>query len=183
MGCYWIQAANPEAVAGVIQQVDSMFSSSAAETKTETERAFQLTFLSWFGNIKLLIGSICTVIVFTMMLVTASTMSMAIRERAREIAVLKALGYNSGQIFSLILAESFGLALAGGLIGSVGTWWLAQTVDMYALSHGFFVKFEVTPHIVAAGLLIATAIGLVSCVAPAVASVRASVLDGLKELD
>ncbi len=183
VGCYWIQAANPEAVAGVIQQVDSMFSSSAAETKTETERAFQLTFLSWFGNIKLLIGSICTVIVFTMMLVTASTMSMAIRERAREIAVLKALGYNSGQIFSLILAESFGLALAGGLIGSVGTWWLAQTVDMYALSHGFFVKFEVTPHIVAAGLLIATAIGLVSCVAPAVASVRASVLDGLKELD
>ena len=183
VGCYWIQAANADAVAEVIQKVDAMFSSSAAETKTETERAFQLTFLSWFGNVKLLIGSICSVIVFTMMLVTASTMSMAIRERTREIAVLKALGYNGGQIFSLILAESFGLALVGGLIGCVGTWFLAQHVDMYALSRGFFVKFEVTPHIVSAGLLIATAMGVVSCLAPAVASVRASVLDGLRELD
>lgn len=183
VGCYWIQAANADAVADVIQRVDAMFSNSTAETKTETERAFQLTFLSWFGNVKLLIGSICTVIVFTMMLVTASTMSMAIRERTREIAVLKALGYNGGQIFSLILAESFGLALVGGLIGCIGTWFLAQHVDMYALSHGFFVKFEVTPHIVSAGLLIATAMGVVSCLAPAIASVRASVLDGLRELD
>jgi putative ABC transport system permease protein len=183
VGCYWILAANADAVADVIQRVDGMFSSSNAETKTETERAFQLTFISWFGNVKLLIGSICTVIVFTMMLVTASTMSMAIRERTREIAVLKALGYNGGQIFSLILAESFGMALAGGLIGCVGTWFLAQHVDMYALSHGFFIKFEVTQHIVAAGLLIATAMGVVSCLAPAIASVRASVLDGLRELD
>jgi putative ABC transport system permease protein len=183
VGCYWIQTTSADAVADVIRRVDTMFNSSAAETKTETERAFQLTFLSWFGNIKLLIGSICTVIVFTMMLVAASTMSMAIRERTREIAVLKALGYNSGQVFSLILAESFGLALAGGLIGCVGTRFLAQHVDMYVLSHGFFVRFEVTPHIVAAGLLIAAAMGVVSCLAPAVTSVRASVLEGLKELD
>ena len=183
VGCYWIQTASAGAVADVIRRVDAMFSSSAAETKTETERAFQLTFLSWFGNIKLLIGSICTVIVFTMMLVTASTMSMAIRERTREIAVLKAIGYNGGQICGLILAESFGLALVGGLIGCVGTRLLAQNVDMYVLSHGFFVRFDVTPHIVAAGLLIAAAMGVVSCLAPAIASVRASVLDGLKELD
>ena len=183
VGCFWIQAANADAVPEIIQRIDAMFSNSAAETRTETERAFQLTFLSWFGNIKLLIGSICTVIVFTMMLVTASTMSMAIRERAREIAVLKALGYNGIQIFGLILAESFGLALAGGLVGCLGTWFLAQNVDMYVISHGFFVKFDVTPHIVSAGLLIAVAMGVVSCVAPAVVSVRASVLDGLKELD
>ncbi|MBI5395863.1 MAG: ABC transporter permease, partial [Verrucomicrobia bacterium] len=183
VGCFWVQAANADVVADVIQRIDAAFSNSAAETKTETERAFQLTFLSWFGNVKLLIGTICSVIVFTMMLVTASTMSMAIRERAREIAVLKALGYNGGQIFGLILAESFGLALVGGLIGCFGTWFLAENVDMYVLSHGFFIKFEVTRHIVSAGLLIAAGMGVVSCLAPAVASVRASVLEGLRELD
>jgi putative ABC transport system permease protein len=182
-GCFWVQAANADAVADIIQRIDAMFSNSAAETKTETERAFQLTFLSWFGNIKLLIGTITSVIVFTMMLVTASTMSMAIRERAREIAVLKALGYNGGQLFGLVLAESFGLAMVGGLIGCFGTWWLAENVDMYVLSQGFFIKFEVTPHIIAAGLLIAAGMGVVSCLAPAVATVRASVLDGLRELD
>ena len=108
---------------------------------------------------------------------------MAIRERVREIAVLKALGYNGSQIFGLILAESFGLALIGGLIGSFGTWFLAENMDMYVLSHGFFIKFEVTPHIVSAGLLIAVGMGVVSCLAPALASVRASVLEGLRELD
>jgi putative ABC transport system permease protein len=123
------------------------------------------------------------VVVFTMILVTASTMSMAIRERMREIAVLKAVGFNGAQIFGLIVAESFGLAVAGGLVGCVGAWFLFQHVDMYALSGGVFIKFEVTQHIVAAGMMIALGIGLVSCLLPAYTSIRTSVVDGLRELD
>jgi putative ABC transport system permease protein len=98
-----------------------------------------------FGNIKMLIGSICTVIVFTMILVTASTMSMAIRERSRELAVLKALGFRLREIVALVAAEAFGLALAGGLIGCLGAWALFSHVDIYTLTQGFFIKFEVTP--------------------------------------
>jgi putative ABC transport system permease protein len=139
------------------------------------------------GNVKLLISSICSVIVFTMILVTASTMSMAIRERAREIAVLKAIGYDGWQIFGLILAESFGLALTGGFLGCFGAWFgawaLFQRVNIAAVTNGMFIKFEVTPHIVAAGILLAIALGVISCLVPAYTSIRTSVVAGLKELD
>jgi len=183
VGTFWIRAASAEAIPGMIRQIDALFKNTDAETKTETERAFQLGFVSMFGNIKMLIGSISTVIVFTMILVTASTMSMAIRERSRELAILKAVGFDGKQVFGLILAESFGLAMVGGLLGCFGAWALFSNVDIYKLSQGFFIKFDVTPHIISYGLLIAAVLGVSSCIVPALASIRTSVVEGLKTLD
>ena len=183
VGMFWVRAENAAVIPELITRIDKAFANSDAETKTETERAFQLSFVSMFGNIKTLIGSISTVIVFTMILVTASTMSMAIRERSREIAILKAIGFDSLQVFGLILAESFGLALAGGMLGCFGARVLWSHLNMNAVSHGLFVNFEVAPHILASGLLIAMGLGVVSALAPAYASLKATVVDGLKELD
>jgi putative ABC transport system permease protein len=183
VGTIWIRAAKAEQIPELIQRIDRTFKNSDAETKTETERAFQLSFVSMFGNIKTLIGSICTVIVFTMMLVTASTMSMSIRERAREIAILKTLGYDRLRLYGLILAESFGLALLGGLLGCGGAWALYGHIDVYKATHGFFIKFDVTPYILAAGLLIAAALGVVSSLAPAWSTLRTTIVGGLRELD
>jgi putative ABC transport system permease protein len=183
VGTFWIRAENAEVMPQLVERIDRAFANTDAETKTETERAFQLGFVSMFGNIKVLIGSISTVIVFTMILVAASTMSMAIRERAREIAVLKAVGFDGRQVFGLILAESFGLAIAGGVLGCFGAWGLFSNIDIYTLSKGFFIKFEVTPHILAAGMLIAAGLGVVSSLVPSYSSIRMSVVEGLKELD
>lgn len=186
-GTFWIRADSAEAIPGLIRRIDETFANTDAETKTETERAFVLEFVSMIGNVKVLIGSICSVIVFTMILVTASTMSMAIRERAREIAILKAVGFDGWQIFGLILAESFGLAMLGGFLGCfgawLGTWALFQRYNIAAVTNGMFIKFEVTPHIVVSGMLIAVVLGLVSCLVPAYTSIRTSVVSGLKELD
>ena len=143
VGTFWLKVKSAGEMQGVIDTIDGAFRNSEAETKTETERAFQLGFISMFGNIKMLIGSICTVVVFTMILVTASTMSMAIRERMREIAVLKAIGFNGRHVFGLILAESFGLAMAGGLLGCVGARVLFGSIDIYKVTQGFFIKFDV----------------------------------------
>ena len=135
------------------------------------------------GNVKVFLGSISTVIVFTMLLVTASTMSMAIRERSREMAILKALGFNGRDLFKFILAESCGLAMTGGLIGCVGARVLFSTVDIYKLSKGFMPMFPVTNDVVAVGLLVALVLGVVSAVAPSRASSRTTVVEGLRELD
>ncbi len=183
VGTFWIRAARGADMPALIERIDAGFRNTDAETKTETERAFALSFLSMFGNIRTLIGSICTVIVFTMILVTASTMSMAIRERTRELAVLKALGFRLREVVALMAAESFGLALTGGLLGCGTAWALFSHVDIYTLTQGFFIKFEVTPHILAGGLLIALGLGLASCVAPALAARRTTIIAGLKELD
>ncbi len=182
-GLFWIKADAAAAVPALIERIDAEFRNSEAETKTETEHAFQLGFVSMLGNLKMLIGSISTVIVFSLILVTAGTMSMALRERVREIAVLKAIGFDSRLIFGLILAESFGLALAGGLVGCGASFALLRTVDFYQLSHGLFVNFEITPHILVVGLSVAALLGMASCLIPAYTGLKRSVVDGLKMPD
>ena len=136
-----------------------------------------------WGNIKLLIGSICTVVVFTLLLVTVSTMSMAIRERFRELAVLKAIGFRRHELFAFILAESFGLSVLGAIVGAGGAYAFFHTIDIQKLSGGVFVYFEVTPRMLGLSFLVATVLGIIASIQPAVSVARTSVVDGLKTLD
>jgi hypothetical protein len=73
--------------------------------------------------------------------------------------------------------------MAGGLLGCLGAWAAFQSLDMYTLSRGVFIKFEVTPHILASGILISGMLGVISCLAPAYATMKMSVVSGLKTLD
>jgi putative ABC transport system permease protein len=110
-------------------------------------------------------------------------MSMAIRERFRELAVLKALGFRRRELFSFILAESFGLAAIGGLLGIGGCWALLTFVPAPALTGGFFPSLEVTPRMIGWGATIAVALGIIASLAPAISVARMSVVQGLKTLD
>jgi putative ABC transport system permease protein len=182
-GLFWIRADSPASATALVEGIDSEFANSDAETITETEHSFQIGFVSLLGNLKLLIGSICTVIVFTLVLVTGGTMSMTIRERVKEIAILKALGFRGSQVFGLILAESFALALAGGIIGLLAAWCALHAVDLYKISRGMFVNFALTPQILSRTLMVAALLGLVSCVIPGWTNTRRSVVDGLGTVD
>src|SRR5579883_2117288 len=122
VGTWWVKAKTAEDVPNVVAAINKAFENTSAEVRAESERAFQLSFISMMGNIKLFVGSICTVVVFTLLLVSASTMSMAIRERFRELAILKAIGFRRRELFAFILAESFGLAMMGALTGVGGAW-------------------------------------------------------------
>lgn len=179
-GLFWVQAESPEAATRLIERIDAEFANSDAETQTETEKSFQLGFVSMLGNVKVLIGSICTVVVFTLVLVTGGTMSMAVRERLREIALLKAMGFLRSQVFGLIVAESFALAMLGTLLGCATAWAGLRVVDIYELAGGLFVSFHVTGRIFATSLLVGAALGVVSCLVPAYSGLRRSVVDGLR---
>ena len=183
VGTWWVKVRSPEEVGSVVDAIDKAFLNTSAEVRAETERAFQLGFISMWGNIKVLINAICSVVVFTLILVSASTMSMAIRERFRELAVLKALGYRRRELFAFILAESFGLALIGALLGVGGSWALFTYVPAPALTNGFFPTLEVTPRIIGIGAAVAATLGIVASIAPAVSVARTSVVQGLKTLD
>ncbi len=183
VGTWWVRAESIEHAPAVIDRINRAFANTAAEVRAETERAFQLSFVSMWGNIKILVSSICTVVVFTLLLVSVSTMSMAVRERFRELAVLKALGFQRRDLFGFILAESFGLAMAGALVGAGGAWVFFHTVDIQALSNGIFISFDVTPRILGRAVLVAAALGIVSSLPPSVSVARTSVVDGLKTLD
>lgn len=183
VGTWWVKAASIEEATLITDRINKAFANTSAEVRAETERAFQLGFVSMWANIKILIGGISMVVVFALLLVTVSTMSMAIRERFRELAVLKALGFRRRELFAFILAESFGLATLGALLGGGGAWLLYRSIDMQRLSNGMFVVFEVTPQMLALAFSIAAVLGLLSAAAPMIGVARTSVVQGLKTLD
>jgi len=167
VGTFWLKAASAAEVPVIAERVDAMFKNSDAETKTETERAFQLGFVAMLGNIKTLISSISSVVVFTILLVTANTMAMSIRERAREIAILKTLGFTRRRLLGLLVAESAAIALAGGLLGTLGARLFYSLVDVWKHTQGFFPIFVVEPETIAVGLLLSVLIGVTSAAVPA----------------
>ncbi len=183
VGTWWLRIRDAASAADVTRRINDAFANTSAEVRAETERAFQMGFVSMWGNIQVLIGSISTVVVFTLLLVSMSTMSMAVRERFRELAVLKALGYRNLDLFAFILAESFGLSLVGAAAGAGGAWVFWRTVDIQKLTNGVFVYFEVTPRILGFALVVAAVMGIVSAVPPFLAVVRTSVVEGLRTLD
>jgi putative ABC transport system permease protein len=183
VGMWWLKVDSAQDMPKVIQAIDKAFENTSAEVRAESERAFQLSFISMWGNIKLLVGLICTAVIFTLLLVSASTMSMAIRERFRELAILKAIGFRRRELFAFILAESFGLAAAGALIGVGGAYLLFTYGDVGKMTNGYFPSFEVTSRIIGISSLVAALLGIVASIMPSIAVAKMSVTDGLKTLD
>ena len=183
VGTWWVKVRSIEDMANVIPAINKAFENTSAEVRAETERAFQLSFISMMGNIKVLVTWVSSAVVFTLVLVTASTMSMAIRERFRELAVLKALGFQRRELFAFILAESFGLAALGAVLGIGGAYCLFTYGDITKMTDGIFLTFEVTPKIIGTGAIVAACLGVISSIAPSIAVARTSVVEGLKTLD
>jgi putative ABC transport system permease protein len=181
---WWVKVRSPEDMQPVLAAINKAFANTSAEVRAETERAFQLSFISMWGNIALLVAWISLAVGFMLLLVTVSTMSMAIRERMRELAVLKAIGFQRRQIVGFILAESFGLAMLGALLGVGGAWAIFNnTQAVQNASQGILLSFEVTARIAGIGVASAAALGIVASLLPASAAARMSVVTGLKTLD
>ncbi len=136
-----------------------------------------------WANIKTLIGGISIVVVFALLLVTVSTMSMAIRERFRELAILKAIGFRRRELFAFILAESFGLAMLGAVLGAGGAWGIFDNINIQKLTNGMFIMLEVTPRMLGLAFSIAVLLGVLAALAPMLSVARTSVVEGLKTLD
>jgi len=181
-GWYSTQIASAEDVSRVSQEVDDMFRNSPLQTKTESEKAFQLGFVASLGNIKAFILGICGAVVFTIMLVSANTMAMSVRSRTREVAVLKTIGFTKGRVLSIFVSESVALAVAGGILGV-----LAAVPVIYFLTRGFIalgVPLAMKVNVQTAGLslLVALTLGLVSGYLPAFNASRMNIVDGLRHI-
>jgi putative ABC transport system permease protein len=116
-GSYAIEIADPEKAGVTGRAIDALFENSDAQTKTETEAAFRAGFVALAGNLTLLLRFIGLTVTFTILLVTANTMSLAVRERRTEIAVLKTLGFKAHQVMTLVLGEALIIGALGGAVG------------------------------------------------------------------
>jgi putative ABC transport system permease protein len=103
----------------ISKTVDAMFENSPDETKTQTEKDFNISFVKQIGDIGLIVRWILFAVFFTLLLVVGNTMAQSVRERIPELAVLKTLGFSDGSVLAFVLAEAFALVLCGGLVGMV----------------------------------------------------------------
>jgi putative ABC transport system permease protein len=184
-GTFDILVDSKEDVPQVEKAVDDMFHNAPTQTKTESESAFFLSFVSFLGNIKLFLMSICAAVTFTILLVSANTIAMSVRERVREVGVLKALGYTRNIILGLILGEATVIAACGGVVGLLLASGLAGLVrNMPGVN--FFPQFKnltIVPPVAALCLLLAACIGLASSFVPALGASRISIVDALRSTE
>ena len=179
IGWYTVRIDNPDNATRVAGAIDEMFANSPWETKTETEKAFAAGFVKQAGNIEFLLVSIGSVVFFTLLLVTGNTMAIAVRERMRELAVLKAVGFSDNFVLSLVLGESLLLAAIGGGLG-------LALCKLFTLrgdpTGGMMPYFYLAPPVVILGLLAALAVGVVAGILPAWSAMRLRVADALRRV-
>ncbi len=116
-GWYIERVAQPKDADRVAHAIDALSANSDHETKTQSEDAFQASFVSQFADIGLIVGSIMGAVFFTLILLTGNTMAQAVRERIPELAILKTIGFSNRSVLSLVLAESVLLLALGGAVG------------------------------------------------------------------
>jgi putative ABC transport system permease protein len=179
-GTFSILADSPGDVSRIASAVDDIFHNSPQPTKTESEKAFGLEFVAMLGNVKAFILMICSAVVFATLLVSANTMAMSIRERTREVAVLKTLGFTRQSVLGLFVSEAVALAVAGGVIGVALAYFL-----IYSVSHSPYMSFynlKVTVGMWAAALFVSGLVGLVSSLVPSYHASQVNIVDGLRHI-
>ena len=181
-GTFNILADSPDDVPKVASAIDAMFRNSPEPTKTESEKAFQLSFINSLGNVKAFILSICFAVVFATLLVSANTMAMSIRERTREVAVLKTLGFTRQSILRLYVSESITVALVGGVLGCVLAVFLVMVLKNAPGMGFFFLGMKVTLSTYLLAFFVAGMVGFLSAILPAYHAAKLNIVEGLRHV-
>jgi len=179
-GFYMIGVTNPNMGADVAVRIDKAFKNSLAETLTETEKSFQLSFISMTEAIVIAIQLVSFVIIFIIMAVVANTMAMTARERIGEYAIFKTLGFSSFHISGLIFGESMFVTMLGAVLGIVLTFPVAKIFSQQLST--FFPVFNVAIETIYMDIAASFLIALVAGVFPSWRAVNIRIADGLRRI-
>ena len=180
IGTFVIEVDDPSRTADIAKAIDAEFKNSLAETLTETEKSFQLGFISQMEQIIITIRIVSFVVIFIIMAVVANTMAMTARERLTEYATLKALGFGPGFVAALIFGEALMLSLIGGGLGILLTFPLAKVVGVIASA--VFAVFKVSQATVLMQLACAVVVGVAAALVPSWRSAHVKIVDGLRHV-
>lgn len=180
VGWYMIGITNPNLAAEVAVRIDKTFKNSLAETLTETEKAFQLGFISMTEAIVIAIKLVSFVVIFIIMVVVANTMAMTARERIGEYAVFKTLGFGGWHIARLIFGESLLISLIGCILGIVLTF---PAADIFSSSlRTYFPVFNVATKTIYMDIGASVLVGSVAAVFPTWRAIKIRIADGLRRI-
>lgn len=177
VGWYVIQIANPGSAGTVSEAIDALFENSLAETLTETEKAFQMSFVAMTEAIVIAVRVVSFVVIGVILIILANTMAMTARERLPEYATLKTLGFGPVFLITLIVGESLAIAIMGGLLGLSLSVPIAEAFSRQV--GPLLPVFHVHWHTMALSLGVSCAIGLVAAVLPSWRAVRVRIAEAL----
>ena len=181
VGTFVIQIDDPAQSAQISAAIDKLFINSLAETKTETEEAFMLSFVAMSSQLILGMRVISYLILGVVLMVLANTMAMAARERIKEYAVLKTLGFRTPHIVSLILGESIFIAMVGGVVGILLGLTVLPLLETALVA--FLPKIPLTPLTTILALLASLLVGLIAATFPTYKAVKTRIVDGLRAME
>ena len=179
VGWYVVMINNPAKASNVSNQIDALFKNSSAETKTETESAFQQGFIQASGAIITSMNFISFIIIGIIMLVLGNTMIMSARERTREYAVLKTLGFSGKHLAGIIMGESLMISLLGGIIGLFLTYPIVVGLGEL-IPRGVFPVFEIKTITLVLAASAALIIGIAAAIFPIQRALKTKIIDGFR---
>jgi putative ABC transport system permease protein len=177
---------DPSQSAAISRQIDKLFDERDDQTKTQSERAFQLSFLGAFSALLKAFDLVSAVILLIMTLILANSIAMSVRERTHEYGVLRAVGFRPVHVGGFIIGESVFIAVLGGLVGIGLTTLLINGVLGPALEEnmaGMFPYFRTPPEVLLTALALAVLLGAVAAAVPAWRASKLKVTDALRRID
>jgi putative ABC transport system permease protein len=184
VGWYYVGVENADDVVRICKAVDEKFTNSLAESKTETEKEFNLSFISMVGTIITAVRVISIVVIAIILLVLANTMAMTARERISEFAVLKTLGFRPQHIVGLIFGESAFITFAGWIFGMMITLPTIAAFGAFLEENvgSFFPVFEISVSTLILSVIAALSVGVLSGLFPTLYTVNMKISDGLRQV-
>jgi putative ABC transport system permease protein len=179
VGWYVVMINNPVNAAKISNEIDALFKNSSAETKTETESAFQQGFVQASGAIITSMNFISFIIIGIIMLVLGNTMIMAARERTREYAVFKTLGFSGKHLAGIIMGESLLISILGGGIGLFLTYPIISGLGEL-IPRGMFPVFQIETVTIILAASAALIIGFAAAVFPIQRALKTKIVDGFR---
>jgi putative ABC transport system permease protein len=185
VGIIWARAADPSRVDGIMRTIDELSRNSEAETECETEKSFFSSFLGTLQSFVSLLLLVSGLVTLCLVFIAANAASMTVRERAPELAVLKAIGFGRRRIFATLLGETVALSTIAGATGvglAIAVTETLRSLSAWSPALGPLGAFIVTPGVIVQGLALSLAVGLVAGVAPAWGAARKPVAASLHEV-
>lgn len=182
-GCnlFWVKCQNADALQALKPLIDARFANTPSETETVDENAFFALFTQALGDIPGLMQAMTVVVVCIMGLVAGNTMMMSFRERTRELAVFKAIGFQARRVFIIVLSESILLALIGSIVGILPVATFLHFVPL-PVRFGPIGRVELSPVAVVAGLAVSLVVGAAAGLLPAWSALRLRTTDALRRV-